>query len=339
MKDIAAELIAWMDAGKPFALASLVGATGSTPRPIGTALAVDTHGAAAGGISGGCVEAAVYGRCQEVLDSGEAAIEAFGYSDDDAFAAGLTCGGEIHVLIVRVDPHDEAVRATLDAITAKAAVTLVRAVEGPELGAALAVTEGGFTGPLNARGLDLPAESGRTPRFAVEVYTPPPRLLVFGAIDFAAAVVGAAKFCGFDVTVCDARPVFATTVRFPDADEVVVAWPHEYFDQTDVDERTAVCVLTHDLKFDIPLLERALESEAGFVGAMGSRRTHRERLERLREAGVSEAALARLRSPIGIDLGGRTAEETALSIVSEIVALRNGATSGFLTTTEGPLHH
>ncbi|MCH7231973.1 XdhC family protein [Glycomyces sp. L485] len=407
MRDIAAELVAWMDAGRPFALASVAGVRGSSPRPPGTALAVDAQGSAVGGVSGGCVEAAVYARCQEVLETGEAVVESFGYSEADAFAVGLTCGGEIDVLVVRVEPEDAPIRAVLEAVVAGEGATLVRAVEGPDIGKAIAMTEQGITGDLavaeefapdtatpdpgaaakarpdrapaatedahttcgtadrgaaggspepgapgpgsgfaadasSARdlgGLEPPRSSCRVGRLSFEVYAPPPRLLVYGAADFASSVVKAAKLCGFHVTVCDARPVFATPARFPDADAVVVDWPHRHFENASVDGRTSVCVLTHDAKFDIPLLERALESKAAYVGAMGSRRTHRDRVERLRSAGVAEASVARLRSPIGIDLGGRTSEETALSIVAEIVALRNGAQAGFLTSSDGPIHH
>jgi xanthine dehydrogenase accessory factor len=334
VKDIAATLRAWMDEGRPFALASLIGVSGSAPRPLGTALAVDGDGTVVGGVSGGCVEAAVYTRCQDVLATGEPAVDAFGYSDEDAFAVGLTCGGTMDVLAVKVGggPDDAAIGAALDAILAGEPVSLVRAVEGPDTGAAVAITGGGFTGRLDLGGARLPATSGRTGRFAVEVHTPPPRLLGDRAVDFAKAL-------GFHVTVCDARPVFATAIRFPDADEVVVDWPHRHFDRTKTDPATAVCVLTHDAKFDLPLLERALASPAGYIGAMGSRATHRDRLERLREAGVGDDALTRLRSPIGLDLNGRTAEETALSIVAEIVAVRNEARAGFLTGARGPIHH
>ncbi|MQM25404.1 XdhC family protein [Glycomyces albidus] len=338
MNTIAATLRTWMREGRPFALASLIGSTGSSPRPLGTALAVDGQGAAVGGVSGGCVEAAVYLRCQEVLDSGEPAVESFGYSDEDAVAFGLTCGGTMDVLIARIEPDDTALAAALDAILDGEPVTLVRAAEGPEIGRAVAITAHGFTGPLELGATDLPATSGRAGEYAVEVHTPPPRLLVYGAIDFAGPLVRIAKQLGYRVTVCDARPVFATDIRFPEADEVIVDWPHRHFDAITVDADTAICVLTHDEKFDVPLLERALVSRAGFIGAMGSRATHRDRLARLRDTGVPETALARLRSPIGLDLNGRTTEETALSIVAEITAVRNGATAGFLTEASGPIH-
>lgn len=339
MRDIAATLRAWMDAGKPFALASVVGLEGSSPRPLGTALAVDGDGTAVGGVSGGCVEAAVYGRCQEVLETGTAVTDSFGSTEEERFYLGITCEGSMDVLVVRVEPDDTAIAAALDAVIAGEPVSLVRAVEGPDLGAAVAISANGFAGRLELGAIDLPATSGRVGRFAVEAYTPPPELYVYGAVDFAAPIVRIARAVGFRVTVCDARPVFATEIRFPDADAIIVDWPHRHFDAAEIGPSTAVVVLTHDSKFDLPLLERALVSEAGYIGAIGSRATHRDRLERLREAGLDETALARLRAPIGLDLNGRTAEETALSIVAEIVAVRNGARAGFLTEAQGPIHH
>jgi xanthine dehydrogenase accessory factor len=173
----------------------------------------------------------------------------------------------------------------------------------------------------------------------VNSFAPPPRMLVFGAIDFATAVARVGKFLGYHVTVCDARKVFATSSRFPDADEVVVEWPHRFLAATGVDARTVICVLTHDPKFDVPLLEVALRTPAGYIGAMGSRRTHEDRLARLREAGLTDAELARLRSPIGLDLGARTPEETAVSIAAELIQLRWGGTGQPLTGTEGRIHH
>jgi len=173
----------------------------------------------------------------------------------------------------------------------------------------------------------------------VNSFAPAPRMLVFGAIDFAAAVARVGKFLGYQVTVCDARKVFATAARFPDADEVVVDWPHRFLAATDVDARTVICVLTHDPKFDVPLLEVALRTPAGYIGAMGSRRTHEDRLARLREVGLTDGELSRLRSPIGLDLGARTPEETAVSIAAELIQLRWGGTGSPLTATEGRIHH
>ncbi|WP_060886830.1 XdhC family protein, partial [Streptomyces caniscabiei] len=173
----------------------------------------------------------------------------------------------------------------------------------------------------------------------VESSVPPPRMLVFGAIDFAAALVRVGKFLGYHVTVCDARPVFATRSRFPEADEIVVDWPHRYLHYTPTDDRTVVCVLTHDAKFDVPLLETALRLPAAYIGAMGSRRTHEDRDRRLREAGLTDAELTRLHSPIGLDLGARSPEETALSIAAEIVAARHGGTGLPLSDSRTPIHH
>jgi xanthine dehydrogenase accessory factor len=176
----------------------------------------------------------------------------------------------------------------------------------------------------------------------VQSFAPPPRMLVFGAIDFAAAVARVGKFLGYRVTVCDARPVFATHSRFPDADEVVVDWPHRYLqaqaDAGELDERTVVAVLTHDPKFDVPVLQVALRLPVAYVGAMGSRRTHLDRLDRLREAGMTDDELARLHSPIGLDLGARTPEETAISIAAEMIKLRWGGEGSPLSALSGPIH-
>jgi xanthine dehydrogenase accessory factor len=172
----------------------------------------------------------------------------------------------------------------------------------------------------------------------VQSFVPPPRMIVFGAIDFARAVARIGRFLGYHVTVCDARAVFATTKRFPEADEVVCEWPHRYLARTEVDERTVICVLTHDPKFDVPVLELALRTPACYVGAMGSRRTHDDRLARLRESGLSEVELERLASPIGLDIGARTPEETAVAIAGEIVARRSQASGRPLSETAGPIH-
>jgi xanthine dehydrogenase accessory factor len=181
----------------------------------------------------------------------------------------------------------------------------------------------------------LPAEAVTV---FVEAFAPPPRMLVFGAIDYATALVSMGRFLGYRVTVCDARPVFATARRFPAADEVVCEWPSRYLARVPVDRRTVICVLTHDPKFDVPVLRLALRSPAGYVGAMGSRRTHEDRLRRLREDGLTDAELARLRSPIGLDLGGRTPEETAVAIAAEIIQTAWGGSGAPLGRAEGRIH-
>jgi len=215
--------------------------------------------------------------------------------------------------------------------------------------AGLGGAPGGPSGAFGASGTGdwacrpvAPAEAAGLPADSVTVFVqsfaPQPRMLVFGAIDYAAALVSIGRFLGYRVTVCDARPVFATTRRFPGADEVVCEWPARYLERAAVDERTVICVLTHDPKFDVPLLRVALRSRAGYVGAMGSRRTHADRLERLRADGLTDAELARMRSPIGLDLGGRTPEETAVAIAAEIVQTRWGGSGMPLTVSSGRIH-
>ncbi|MGW1587820.1 XdhC family protein [Streptomyces sp. NPDC002386] len=368
MLDLAEELDHWMREGREFAVATVVAVAGSAPRGPGAALAVDREGTVIGSVSGGCVEGAVYELCRQALETGESVLERFGYSDEDAFAVGLTCGGTIEVLITPVGAPAPARTALATALSAAAhgrPAALARVVRGPAelLGHALLVRpdgthEGGLGGH---RDLDRTAvaeagallEAGRTGTvdvaedgsrcpggitLLVESNVPPPRMIVFGAVDFASALARAGKFLGYHVTVCDARPVFATRARFPDADEVVVDWPHRYLRRTETDARTVLCVLTHDAKFDVPLLKVALALPVAFVGALGSRRTHEDRARRLREEGVSARELARLRSPIGLDLGARTPEETALSIVAEVVAARRGGTGVPLTGTDTPIH-
>ncbi|MGN3955880.1 XdhC family protein [Streptomyces sp. WAC8370] len=368
MLDIADELNRWLAEGREFAVATVVSVGGSAPRGPGAALAVDSDGTVIGSVSGGCVEGAVYELCTDALRSGETVRERFGYSDEDAFAVGLTCGGTVDVLITPVGadaPSREVFRAALATAARGGSAALARVVRGPSdlLGRALLVRpdgthEGGLGGHL---GLDRTAaaeagallDAGRTGTVGlsedgshcpggltllVESSVPPPRMIVFGAVDFAAALVRAGKFLGHHVTVCDARPVFATRARFPEADEIVVDWPHRYLRRTPTDGRTVLCVLTHDAKFDVPLLTEALRMPVAFVGAMGSRRTHEDRDRRLREAGLTEDELSRLRSPIGLDLGARTPEETALSIAAEIVALRRGGMGAPLTGGATPIH-
>jgi xanthine dehydrogenase accessory factor len=303
-----------------------------------------------------------------VMASGDPVVQRYGVSDDDAFAVGLTCGGILDVLVEPVGPATFPEFAGVAAsINAREPVAVATVVAGPgQIGARRVIWPERSSGSLapgapyadrldaavddDARGMLAQGSTGqrhygregerRLDELTVFVHSfaPPPRLLVFGAIDFAAAVARIGKFLGYHVTVCDARPVFATPKRFPEADEVVVKWPHKYLDGERVDERTAICVLTHDPKFDVPLLEIALRTPAGYIGAMGSRRTHDDRMARLREAGLKDHELARLRSPIGLDLGARTPEETAVSIAAELIQLRWGGSGQPLTATTGRIH-
>ncbi|MCW2945991.1 MAG: XshC-Cox1 family protein [Actinoallomurus sp.] len=363
MRDVLRDIGKWYDEGETFGLATVVNTFRSAPRPPGAAMAVSRQGEAVGSVSGGCVEGAVYELAQEVLESGRPVVRRYGVTDDDAFAVGLTCGGILDILVEPVGPASFPVFGEVVAsIERHEPVAVATVIEGPgEIGARRVVWGDRSAGHLgvdrldaavddDARGMLAQGATGvrrygrhgerRLDELAVFVHSfaPPPRMLVFGAIDFAAAVARVGKFLGYHVTVCDARPVFATAKRFPEADEVVVKWPHKFLAEADVDERTVICVLTHDPKFDVPLLEVALRTSAAYVGAMGSRRTHDDRLERLREAGMTEEEIARLRSPIGLDLGARTPEETAVSIAAELIQLRWGGSGNPLTDTEGRIH-
>ncbi len=367
MRDVAAALRALVRDGRTFGLATVVGTSGSSPRPAGAAMAVSADGEAVGSVSGGCVEGAVYTAAEQVLAGGPAVVETYGFSDETAFSVGLTCGGVLDILVQPVGPAEAAALSrVLDLLETEGPVALATVVRGPaRLGALLAVTAEGVVGSLGAEGLDVavvddargmlaagatgtrhygPRGERRVDDVAVFVqsFTPPPRMLVYGATDFAGAVARVGVFLGYRVTVCDARPVFATPRRFPEAHEVVCQWPHDHLSAAlvdhAVDRRTAVCVLTHDPKFDVPLLEVALRSPAGYVGAMGSRLTHADRLARLRERGLGDADLARLHSPIGLDLGARTPEETAVSIAAELVRERWGGSGRPLAAVEGDIH-
>ncbi|KAA2256076.1 XdhC family protein [Solihabitans fulvus] len=364
MRDLVSRLLERRSAGESYAVASVVQVVGSAPRQPGAALAVLADGTVLGSVSGGCVEGAVYELAQEVLVSGRPRLARFGYSADDAFAIGLTCGGELEVFVQAVTPERETgVAAAQLAAATDRPVALARVVEGPAdlVGGSVAVFAAEHVGSTGDHGLDATViteargvlDAGRTGtlrcgprgecdgqevRVLVESWSAQPRLLVFGAIDYAAAVAEIGAFLGYRVTVCDARGVFATPQRFPAAQEVVVDWPHRYLAGTRTDRRTAVCVLTHDPKFDVPLLVEALRRPLGYVGALGSRRTHADRLARLRAVGLGDAELARLRSPIGLDLGARTPEETAVSIAAELIAARRGGSGLPLSTTDFPIH-
>jgi xanthine dehydrogenase accessory factor len=374
MRDIVDGLAGWRSAGHAFALATVVRTWHSSPRQPGAAMAVDDRGEVLGSVSGGCVEAAVYAAAEEVLRTGKAQTQTYGVSDDEAFEVGLTCGGTIEVLIQpdsALTDVDQVIAAILQGRpVATASVENAQLVVWPSTAAGgpggprVAGRPGGTLGSGGSAGSSVAGSLGDpevdrsaaaqaagmlavgttgsvracdVPVF-VQSYATPPRMIVFGAIDFAGAVARIGRFLGYHVTVCDARGVFATRKRFPDADELVVDWPHRYLAGTPVDERTVLCVLTHDPKFDIPLLEVALRTPARYVGVMGSRRTNEDRMRRLREAGVREEALARLAAPIGLDLGARTPEETAVAIAAEIIARSWGGSGLPLTDLETPIH-
>jgi xanthine dehydrogenase accessory factor len=371
VRDVLPELMRWWETGHTVGVATVVATFRSAPRPPGASMLVGPDDSAVGSVSGGCVEGAVYELAGEVVASGTPALERYGVSDDDAFAVGLTCGGILDVYVERVSretfPELGEIAADVEAGRPVALATVIEHPDPAWVGRRLVVrpdeAPAGTLGSPRADdavhddALGLLASGtnatltygpdgerrGEGMRVFVWAFAPHPRMLVFGAIDFAAAVARVGSFLGYRVTVCDARPVFATASRFPEADEVVVDWPHRYLtaqlEAGAIDPRTVITVLTHDPKFDVPLLEVALRlPEVAYVGAMGSRRTHDDRMARLKEAGLTDDELARLASPIGLDLGARTPEETAISIAAEIIAGRWGGTGERLGHTQGRIH-
>jgi xanthine dehydrogenase accessory factor len=356
MREVLGELMTGWSQGRTAGVATVVRTFKSAPRPAGASMLVTADGEVVGSVSGGCVEGAVYELAGEVVAGGRPVLVRYGVSDDDAFAVGLTCGGILDVFVEPVSPQTfaelDAVRQDIEDSRPVGVATVIEHPDPAWVGRHLVVRPHGFDGDVgsgranraigdDAQGLLAAGRNsiltygpdgerrGEGMRVFFNSYAPRPRMLVFGAIDFAAALTRLAAFLGYRVTVCDARALFATPARFPDADDVIVSWPHRYlaeqFAAGLVDPRTVICVLTHDPKFDVPLLEVALRSgPVAYIGAMGSRRTHTDRLERLREAGLADQELARLHSPIGLDLGSRTPEETAVSIAAEIIARQWG---------------
>jgi xanthine dehydrogenase accessory factor len=373
MREVLGELLEAWNAGETVGIGTVVHTIRSAPRPPGASMLVTADGTVAGSVSGGCVEGALYELCQEVAGSGVPVLQRYGFSDDDAFAVGLTCGGIIDVFVepLSKESFPELDNVAAD-ITAGQPVAIAAVIEHPDaqfLGRRIVVRPETARGSLglarideavidDARGLlaagtttvmTYGTEGQRMDtgmRVFVASFQPKPRMIVFGAIDFAAAVARQGAILGFHVTVCDARPVFATKARFPNADEVIVSWPHQYLkrqiDEGRIDSRTVICVLTHDPKFDVPVLDLALRLEGAqapaYIGAMGSRKTHEDRLVRLKEVGLTAEQLARMTSPIGLDLGGRTPEETAVSVAAQIIALRWGGTNLPLSETDRRVH-
>lgn len=369
MRDVLDELMRRYSAGEKIALGTVVATFSSAPRSPGAAMLVAEDGTVSGSVSGGCVEGAVYDLAQQVLGDGQPVLERYGVSDDDAFAVGLTCGGIIDIYVESFSavsfPEFADLAKSVQIEEPVALATVVAHPDKSRIGRHLIVWPTKTSGDLgssraeaavadDARGMLATGRTGtlhygeegqrRGEGMSVFVnsFEPPPRLLVFGAIDFATAMARLGSFLGYRVTVCDARPIFATKSRFPHADEVIVNWPHRYLaaevEAGRIDQRTAIAVLTHDPKFDVPVLEVALRCGAGYIGAMGSRRTHEDRMTRLREAGLTEEELSRLASPIGLDLGARTPEETAVSIAAEIISLRWGGEGKRLTEVAGRIH-
>jgi xanthine dehydrogenase accessory factor len=371
VRDVLAELLPIWRAGDTAGLGTVVRTFHSAPRAPGASMVVAPDGSVSGSVSGGCVEGAVYQSATEVAQTGTPRLERYGVSDGDAFAVGLTCGGIIDIFVESVSratfPDLDEVADDVGKHRAVAVATVIAHPDPQWIGRRLVIRPEAVAGSLgsaradaavtdDARGLLALGRSdvmhygpdgqrlGDGMEVFVSSYAPRPRMLVFGAVDFVAALVQQGSFLGYRVTVCDARPVFATRARFPTADEVIVDWPHRYLaaqaESGNVDESTVICVLTHDPKFDVPVLELALRlPHIGYVGAMGSRRTHDDRMGRLRAAGLTDLELTKLSSPIGLDLGARTPEETAVSIAADIIARRWGGGGRPLAEIVGRIHH
>ena len=328
MKDVLSTLERWTRENLRVATATVVKTERSAPRDAGAVLAVSERGEVAGSVTGGCVEPAVYREAEEVLAGGAPRLKTYGIADDEALEVGLPCGGTVHIFVDALDPG--LVAPLAEAIRAEQPIALEVTLSGDDAGTKRLVSAGedGPAGELLARGETGLAEIGGEQIF-VSSFAPRPRMYIFGAVDHAAAVADLGRFLGYHVTVCDARAKFTTRERFPDVDELIVDWPDRFLSQAVVDERTAVIVLTHDHKFDVPLLRIALETNAGYIGAMGSRRTTDERERRLRDEGVTDEQLARVHAPIGLRLGARTPEEVAVAIAAELVSVvRGGAPAG-----------
>jgi xanthine dehydrogenase accessory factor len=308
VREILETLERWSAEGLRAATATLVKTERSAPREPGAVMAVSERGDVAGSLTGGCVEPALYEEARAVLSGEPPRLSTYGIEDDAAFEAGLPCGGTVHVFLSEVEP--DLVEALNAAERLEEPIALALTVSGPEIGTQVLVpVDGRLEASLEDDVFFLPL-------------LPRPRMYVFGAVDHAAAVARVGGLLGYRVTVCDARPRFLTRERFPEPDELVVAWPHEFLREAYVDERTAVCVLTHDHKFDVPLLQEALAGPACYIGALGGKKTNADREERLRADGVGEEQLARIHAPIGLDIGARTPEEVAVAVAAQIVALR-----------------
>ncbi len=356
-----ATALEWLAEGRRVVAATLVEAIGSAPLDPGAQMLVDDSGRVDGSVTGGCVEGALVEEAQGVLAGAPPRVATYGISDEQAVGVGLMCGGTVKIFVHEIRARDvlETAREELDAGRPLALATLL---DGPAAGATVAVLEDRVAGTLehtpllddsvarDARGFLDEGRSavrrysakgetmGSDLRVAIHAFASPPRMVIFGAIDFSAALARIAGEIGYRTTIVDARQAFAQSPRFSEHAEVVVAWPQAYLAGRELGPRDAVLVFTHDPKFDEPALIAALASGAGYIGALGSRRTHADREERLRAAGVDEAALSRISSPCGLDVGARTPAETAIAVLAEILALRAHRRGGRLAEGSGPIH-
>jgi len=357
-------LSGWVKDGRRFVLVTLIETVGSAPMDPGAVMLVDAEGNIEGNVTGGCVEGALVEEAAQVLAGGPPAVRTYGISDDEAAGVGLMCGGTVRVFLA--EPAGEA-RAALDhalaAVVEGRPAAVATLLDGPSAGARMAMAGGETAGGLGVSELldrsverDLRGmldqgltgirrygaggeQLGAELRVYMQSYAPPPEMVIFGAIDFSAAVARLATELGYAVTIVDARSAFAQSPRFAADAEVVVDWPDRYLAGRELGARDVVLVFTHDPKFDEPALRAALASGAGYVGALGSRRTHALRVERLRAAGVAQEEVDRIAAPCGLDIGARTPAQTAISVLAEIIASHTGRSGEPLSETSVPIHN
>ena len=353
----------WLDEGRRVVAATLVETIGSAPLDPGAEMLVDDSGRIEGSVTGGCVEGALVEEGRGVLAGAPPRVATYGISDQQAVDVGLMCGGTVKVFVHEITQEQrDPLRAALDEIDHDRPAAIATLLDGPHAGRKLAVTPTTVTGSFDATDL-LDAnvardargfldqgrsavrrysEQGETMgedlRVAIHAFASPPSMVIFGAIDFSAALAKAAREIGYRPTIVDAREAFASSPRFAEHAEVVVQWPGDYLATRTLGPRDAVLVFTHDPKFDEPACIAALNSGAGYIGALGSRRTHADRVQRLKEAGLADGEIERINSPCGLDVGARTPAETAVAVLGEILALRSARAGGRLAEAEGPIH-
>jgi xanthine dehydrogenase accessory factor len=353
----------WLDEGHRVVAATLFETLGSAPLDPGAEMLVDDTGRIEGSVTGGCVEGALVEEAAHVLNGAPPRTVSYGITDEQAIGVGLMCGGTVELLVAEItEAHRDALTAVRDAVADGRPAALATVIDGDGAGAKLAVLEdraiGSLDGPellthsvvRDARGfLDEGLSAvrrygaggevlGSELRVHLQAFAASPVMVIFGAIDFSAALARAAVEVGYRVTICDARSAFAHSPRFADHAEVVIDWPNHLLAGRALGPRDAVLVFTHDPKFDEPALIAALASGAGYVGALGSRRTHAARVARLRAAGITDAELDRIHAPCGLDIGARTPAETAISVLAEILAARSHRPGGRLVDADGPIH-
>jgi len=353
----------WLREGRRVVSAALVERIGSAPLDPGAQMLIDDRGNIEGSVTGGCVEAALVEEAQRILAGGEAKVVTYGVSDEEALGVGLMCGGTVRVFVHEYgDDALEPLEAVAAARAADEPVARGTLLDGDRAGASISILEDRVVGSLgvtelldrsverDARG-QLDEGVSRIRRYGaggevmgselavyIQAFATPPRMLMFGAIDFSSEMANVASDIGYRVTICDAREPFARSPRFSRNAEVVIEWPDRYLEGQDLGPRDVVLVFTHDPKFDEPALMAALATDAGYVGALGSRRTQQRRAERLRDIGLDERSIARIHAPCGLDVGARTPSETAISILAEVIAVRTGRTGESLRETSGPIH-